>query len=72
MWRQPRREGVFPMSNEIKKQVSLGLIDAAARLICDQIRVSDLQTPDLDPQTRMTLACLAEQIRKIAPDAPRA
>ncbi len=60
------------MSNEIKKQVSLGLIDAAARLICDQIRVSDLQTHDLDPQTRMTLACLAEQIRRIAPEMARA
>lgn len=57
------------MSNEVKRQVSIGMIEAAARMICDQIRVSNLNASDLDAQARMTLACLAEQLRRIAPEA---
>ncbi len=50
---------------DITKQVAMGVIEACASMICDQIRIARIDAAAATPQQRMILACLMEQLRRI-------
>lgn len=52
----------------ITKQVALGVIEACASMICDQIRIARIDSKAVTAQQRMTLACLMDQLRRIVPE----
>lgn len=53
------------VEEKIQKRVDVGLIDICARTLCDQIRRAGVDPVDLDPETRMALACLREQLERL-------
>lgn len=61
----------FLLMTEIEKKVAIGVVEAQARILCEQFRVWRLDSSMLDQQTFMTLACLAEQLRRVVPEMVR-